>query len=127
MHWLVEVSHVGEEAASERYCIDARRWQSALQEARRLRGDSGALPKLTIELLDHGYRAVDPALKVRYLVREAPADMPLTEGAQVSLTVRPPGVDSIKPLADTEHAVARHCRQPAKQKAPPRPPCRRGA
>jgi len=104
MHWLVEVSQVGEETASERYCIDARRWQSALQEARRLRGDSGALPKLTIELLDHGYRAVDPALKVRYVVREAPADMPLTEGAQVSVTVRPPGVDSMMPPAGTPAA-----------------------
>lgn len=90
MHWLVEVSRVGEESASERYCIDARRWQSALQEARRLRGDAGALPKLTIELLDHGYRAVDPVLKVRYVVTEAPPDMPLTEGAQVVMSTRPP-------------------------------------
>jgi hypothetical protein len=90
MHWLVEVSRVGEEAASERYCIDARRWQSALQETRRLRGDAGALPKLTIELLDHGYRAVDPVLKVRYLVSEAPPDMPLTEGAQAVMSTRPP-------------------------------------
>jgi hypothetical protein len=90
MHWLVEVSRVGEESASERYCIDARRWQSALQEARRLRGDSGALPKLTIELLDHGYRAVDPVLKVRYVVTEAPPDMPLTEGTQAVMSTRPP-------------------------------------
>src|SRR6185369_1964977 len=50
MHWLVEVSRVGDTVASARYCIEARRWQSALQEARRLRGDPGALPKLTIEL-----------------------------------------------------------------------------
>jgi hypothetical protein len=92
MHWLVEVSRVGEESASERYCIDARRWQSALQEARRLRGDAGALPKLTIELLDHGYRAVDPVLKVRYLVTEAPPELPLTEGAQAVMSTRPPPV-----------------------------------
>jgi hypothetical protein len=90
MHWLVEVSRVGEESPLERYCIDARRWQSALQEARRLRGDAGALPKLTIELLDHGYRAVDPALNVRYLVTEAPPDMALTEGALVVMSTRPP-------------------------------------
>jgi hypothetical protein len=90
MHWLVEVSRVGEDSALERYCIDARRWQSALQEARRLRGDAGALPKLTIELLDHGYRAVDPALKVQYLVTEAPPDMPLTEGSLVVMSTRPP-------------------------------------
>ncbi|HEY3499011.1 MAG TPA: hypothetical protein VGK73_30175, partial [Polyangiaceae bacterium] len=90
MRWLVEVSRVGETAASERYCIEAKRWQSALQEARRMRGDSGALPKLTIELLDEGYRAVDPQLKVRYVVTEAPAGTPLTEGAQVPLTTYPP-------------------------------------
>jgi len=120
MHWLVEVSHVGEETASERYCIDARRWQSALQEARRLRGDSGALPKLTIELLDHGYRAVDPALKVRYVVREAPADMPLTEGAQVSLTVRPPGVDSVMPVVDKLAATQPSVPPGRESVAPPR-------
>jgi hypothetical protein len=103
MHWLVEVSRVGEEAASERYCIDARRWQSALQEARRLRGDAGALPKLTIELLDHGYRAVDPVLKVRYVVTEAPPDMPLTEGAQVVMSTRPPA--AVEMLPQTTSAV----------------------
>jgi hypothetical protein len=90
MRWLVEVSRVGDTAASERYCIEAKRWQAALQEARRLRGDSGALPKLTIELLDQGYRAVDPALKVRYVVTEAPPGLPLTEGAQALLTTYPP-------------------------------------
>jgi hypothetical protein len=90
MRWLVEVSRVGDSAASERYCIDAKRWQSALQEARRFRGDAGALPKLTIELLDRGYRAVDPALKVRYVVTEAPAGTPLTEGVRVPLTTYPP-------------------------------------
>jgi hypothetical protein len=90
MRWLVEVSHVGDMAASERYCIEAKRWQAALQEARRLRGDAGALPKLTIELLDQGYRAVDPALKIRYVVTEAPAGTQLTEGAQALLTTYPP-------------------------------------
>ena len=101
MRWLVEVSRVGESAASERYCIEARRWQAALQEARRIRGDSGALPKLTIELLDEGYRAVDPQLKVRYVVTEAPAGMAVTEGAQTLLTTYPPPAvsDSQAPAA----------------------------
>ena len=94
MHWLVEVSRVGDTVPSERYCIDARRWQSALQEARRLRGDAGALPKLTIELTDNGYRAIDPQLKVRYLVSEAPAGMPVTDGARVILSTHPPPVES---------------------------------
>jgi hypothetical protein len=90
MRWLVEVSRVSDGSSSERYCIDARRWQSALQEVRRLRGDEGPLPKLTIELLDTGYRAIDPELKVRYVVSEAPVDMPTSAGAQVRHTVEPP-------------------------------------
>jgi hypothetical protein len=119
MHWLVEVSRVGEESASERYCIEARRWQSALQEARRLRGDAGALPKLTIELLDHGYRAVDPVLKVRYIVTEAPPDMPLTEGAQVVMSTRPPPA-----VAGAEAQVAALSAPPAAAASslPPRNP-----
>ena len=94
MRWLVEVSRVSDGSPTERYCIDARRWQSALQEVRRLRGDEGPLPKLTIELLDAGYRAVDPELKVRYIVSEAPPDMPVTAGAQVRHSTQPPPADS---------------------------------
>jgi hypothetical protein len=37
------------------------------------------LSKFSIELLDDGYRAVDPSLKLRYLVNKAPGDSPLTE------------------------------------------------
>ncbi|MES1175717.1 MAG: GAF domain-containing protein [Myxococcales bacterium] len=81
MRWFVEVSRVGESSIAEKYCVEAKQWQAALQEARKLRGDSGALSKFSIELLDRGYRAVDPALKLRYLINEAPADSPLTEEA----------------------------------------------
>src|SRR5262245_25001263 len=99
MRWLVEVSRVSDGSATERYCIDARRWQSALQEVRRLRGDEGPLPKLTIELLDAGYRAIDPELKIRYVVSEAPADMPVTAGAQVRHSTQPPPEDVAAALA----------------------------
>jgi hypothetical protein len=78
MRWFVEVSRVGESSLSEKYCVEAKQWQAALQEARKLRGDSGALSKFSIELLDDGYRAVDPSLKLRYLVNKAPGDAPLT-------------------------------------------------
>jgi hypothetical protein len=78
MRWFVEVSRVGESGLSEKYCVEAKQWQAALQEARKLRGDSGALSKFSIELLDDGYRAVDPSLKLRYLVNQAPGDAPLT-------------------------------------------------
>ena len=78
MRWFVEVSRVGESGLSEKYCVEARQWQAALQEARKLRGDTGGLSKFSIELLDDGYRAVDPSLKLRYLVNQAPGDAPLT-------------------------------------------------
>ncbi len=78
MRWFVEVSRVGESGVAEEYCVDAKQWQAALQEARKLRGDSGALSQFSIELLDHGYRAVDPTLKLRYLVTKAPDDAKLT-------------------------------------------------
>jgi len=84
MRWFVEVSRVGESGLSEKYCVEAKQWQAALQEARKLRGDSGALSKFSIELLDDGYRAVDPSLKLRYLVNKAPGDSPLTPQAEDS-------------------------------------------
>lgn len=77
MRWFVEVSRVGDSAPTERYCVDAKAWQAALQETRKLRGDGGPLSKFSIELLDDGYRAVDPVQKIRYLVSQAPADAPL--------------------------------------------------
>ena len=119
MHWLVEVSRVGDTAPSERYCIDARRWQSALQEARRLRGDSGPLPKLTIELLDEGYRAVDPALNVRYLVTEAPPGMPLTGSARLGYsTAPPPAIESSAPSASRPPGASSAPTASAKPAAP---------
>jgi hypothetical protein len=108
MHWLVEVSRIGDPVASERYCIEARRWQSALQEARRMRGDAGALPRLTIELLDSGYRAVDPELNVRYVVSEAPPDMPLTDGARTVLSTHPPPAELISVAPVAPAALATH-------------------
>ncbi|HET7541088.1 MAG TPA: hypothetical protein VFK05_14495 [Polyangiaceae bacterium] len=93
MRWFVEVSRVGESGVADEYCVEAKQWQGALQEARKLRGDLGALSKFSIELLDQGYRAVDPALKLRYLINEAPADAPLTDSAEYA-----------KKHADKEHA-----------------------
>ncbi len=78
MRWFVEVSRVGETSSDEKYCVEAKQWQAALQEARRLRGDSGPLSKFSIELLDDGYRAVDPKQKLRFVVAKAPPDAELT-------------------------------------------------
>jgi hypothetical protein len=106
MRWFVEVSRVGENGVADEYCVEAKQWQAALQEARKLRGDTGALSKFSIELLDRGYRAVDPSLKLRYLINEAPADAPLTEessrknGNQVELASGKPRIaESLAPSA----------------------------
>ncbi|MEB2311839.1 MAG: GAF domain-containing protein [Sorangiineae bacterium] len=77
MRWFVEVSRVGGDDGAQKFCVEAKQWQAALQEARRLRGESGPLSKFSIEMMDSGYRAVDPASKVRYVVSKAPADAPL--------------------------------------------------
>src|SRR5437868_5828796 len=78
MRWFVEVSRVGENSSDEKYCVEAKQWQAALQEARKLRGDSGPLSKFSIELLDDGYRAVDPKQKLRFVVAKAPQDAELS-------------------------------------------------
>src|SRR4051812_10403062 len=105
MRWFVEVSRVGENSSDEKYCVEAKQWQAALQEARKLRGDSGPLSKFSIELLDQGYRAVDAELKIRYFVNNAPADAPLTESngssskVAVTATAATPGETAAPPRA----------------------------
>ncbi len=79
MRWFVEISSIG--AGSEppiKLCVDAPQWQPALQKARALRGDEGPLSNFSIELLEEGYRAVDPATRKRYFVSKAPDDAPVT-------------------------------------------------
>ena len=102
MRWFVEVSRVGESDVAEEYCVEAKQWQAALQEVRKLRGDAGALSKFSIELLDRGYRAVDPSLKVRYLINEAPPEATLTSAPHSSAdtaTGRPRASESLPPRA----------------------------
>lgn len=90
MRWFVEVSRVGENSSFEKYCVEAKQWQAALQEARRLRGDSGPLSKFSIELLDDGYRAVDAKQKLRFVVAKAPPEAELSSES----AARPAGVPS---------------------------------
>jgi hypothetical protein len=76
--WFVEVSPVDADTLKERYCVEALQWQHALAQARKLRGDTGGLSRFAIELLEAGYRATDPAARLRYLVSKAPGDEPLS-------------------------------------------------
>src|SRR5262245_7761500 len=77
MRWLVEVSSVGK-TDLQKVCVEAESWQRALQAARAQRGEEGPMSGFSIELLDEGYRAVDPLTRVRFVVKRAPDDMPVT-------------------------------------------------
>jgi hypothetical protein len=103
MRWFVEVSRVGESSTAEKYCVEAKQWQAALQDARKQRGDSGALSQFSIELLDDGYRAIDPSLKLRYMITHAPDDAALNDGSSATSIASA----SITPAASNPGAVPR--------------------
>ena len=77
MRWLVEVSSLGK-TDTQKFCVEAESWQRALQAARGQRGEDGPMSGFSIELLEEGYRAVDPLARVRFVVKRAPDDMPIT-------------------------------------------------
>src|SRR5436309_15716287 len=80
MRWLVEVSSLGK-TDLQKFVVDAESWQRALQAARAQRGEDGPMSGFSIELLEEGYRAVDPLARVRFVVKRAPDDMPITTSA----------------------------------------------
>jgi len=103
MRWFVEISSLG--ASTEppvKLCVEAPQWQPALQKARALRGDEGPLSNFSIELLDEGYRAVDPATRLRFFVRKAPDDAPITTSLPSAVTAAV--VAKPDPLADDKLA-----------------------
>ncbi|AUX20119.1 uncharacterized protein SOCEGT47_005820 [Sorangium cellulosum] len=83
MRWFVEISSPGQNAQpSRKLCVEAPQWQPALQRARALRGDDGPLSNFSVDLLESGYRAIDPVTRVRYVVQRAPDNAALTDGAE---------------------------------------------
>ena len=114
MRWFIEVSRIGDESKVDKACVEAKAWQLALQEVRKQRGDAEPLGSFSIELLDDGYRAVDPSTKLRYSVRKAPADAPLTGD------LKPTVVGSVPPRpSNGAGQKAEPVKSPA---AAPRPP-----
>ena len=82
MRWYVEISALGvKPGTTTTLCVEAPQWQPALQKARALRGDEGPLGNFSIELLEDGFRAIDPVSRIRYLVKRAPDDAALTNTA----------------------------------------------
>jgi hypothetical protein len=124
MRWFVDISALpgqverqgpaGAAAATvepARLCVEANEWQPALRAARALRGDDAPMSGFSIELLDDGYRAVDPSARVRYLIRRAPDNAPLSQPSGKRESARPPA-----PTKGREVAI------PLDEKPPPPPP-----
>ena len=126
MRWFVEVSRMGEEAPPDKYCLEAKQWQAALQEVRRKRGDTGPLSKFSIELLDDGYRAVDASQKIRYMVAKAPATAPLVEPQAEpppkTSPIASPAPLPEDPLATDPQAGAPTSEQPSTERMPSEAP-----
>src|SRR6266436_3017550 len=78
MRWFVEVASSGVKEAPEQWVVEATQWQPALQAARSLRGEAPEMTGFSIELLEDGFRAIDPATFVRYIVRRAPDETPVS-------------------------------------------------
>jgi hypothetical protein len=68
MRWLVEVTPLGNSAETESVQVEGDTWYTALATVRAGRGETGGLSGFSIELLDNGCRAVDPASHLRYRV-----------------------------------------------------------
>src|SRR5262245_33195692 len=79
MRWYVEIAAVGKDPPQQKLCLEATHWQPALQRARKLRGEDEKLGGLSVEFLEDGCRAIDAALRSRYVVSKAPDDAPLVE------------------------------------------------
>ena len=78
MRWFVDISAIGSGGKASRFCVDAEQWQRALQSVRGLRGDTSPFSNFSIELLDDGYRAIDPMTRTRFVVQKAPEGAELT-------------------------------------------------
>lgn len=124
MRWFVDISPLGSSGGQKlKWCIEAAGWQPALKEARALRGEEGPLGGFSIELLDDGARAVDPAAKIRYVIREAPADAPLTHalaGAVSGAAKSEPAKVEAAPKSEPKPAPAPKS-EPEKVEAKPAP------
>ncbi|MFO0618168.1 MAG: hypothetical protein U0414_36585 [Polyangiaceae bacterium] len=79
MRWFVDISLIGSGGKASRFCVEAEQWQRALQTVRERRKDASPFANFSIELLEDGYRAIDPATRTRYVVQKAPEDAALTD------------------------------------------------
>ena len=120
MRWFVEVASSSQKEAPEKWVVEATQWQPALQAARSLRGEAAEMTGFSIELLEDGFKAIDPATFVRYVVRRAPDGTPISRPLS-----RPPSAHatnggaagSVSPKASPQASSA-----PRPQSSPSQPP-----
>ena len=117
MRWLVEVTSLGRTEKESLY-VEADSWQKALQAARTQRGEADPMSGFSIELLDDGCRAVDPASR---LVRGTHAEKPPSGRHTRAARGRPPPVP--RPSQPRRAAAWRYSRETAQPTArsPPQP------
>jgi len=116
MRWFVEVSPLGKsEAPSESHCVEAAQWQKALAEVRKHAGHDETLRNFSIEVLDDGVRAVDPTVRLRYSLKRAPNDAPVTLGQAGTPTNSPSLAPSTPPPSPGVSAPAPAGRRPLAQ------------
>ena len=134
MRWLVEVSSLGK-TDLQKFCVEAESWQRALQAARAQRGEEGPMSGFSIELLEEGYRAVDPLARVRFVVKRAPDDMavtaPLAKTPNGGVAPSPPSVAnapaSSTAVTEPKLPPSPASSSPATKSVPPRPLGDKGA
>jgi len=89
VRWLVEVTSLGK-SDKESLSVEADSWQKGLQTARAERGEPASLNGFSVELLDDGCRAIDPATRLRYDVKKAPEDAPAARSVPPRASAAPP-------------------------------------
>ena len=107
MRWLVEVSALGK-SDQQKFCVEAESWQRALQAARAKRGEDGPMSGFSIELLEEGYRAVDPLARVRFVVKRAPDDMPVSPLTRGTAKANSPSKAPAAPTSASEQPTQKH-------------------
>src|SRR5271163_3169291 len=98
MRWHVEVTSM-DSADVQSVVVEAESWQKALHAARTARGETGPISGFSIELLDDGYRAVDPLARRRYDVKRASDDAALSVLPTPAASVAPPAPAAAPPAA----------------------------
>src|SRR6185436_16050131 len=109
MRWFVEVASSQTEPP-ERWVVEATQWQPALQAARTLRGEAVEMSGFSIELLEDGFRAVDPTTFVRYVVRRAPDGTPVSSPRSKPPPAQQNGGASAPPAPGSDEAGTKAAR-----------------